>query len=78
MLKTIAELRVPYVMMHMRGTPQNMQEKTQYDDLIKDIIFYFSERIAAARQVGIIDFIIDRNSYKRVQIESGKYFFRKF
>ena len=59
MLKTIAELRVPYVMMHMRGTPQNMQEKTQYDDLIKDIIFYFSERIAAARQVGIIDLIID-------------------
>ncbi|WP_034044204.1 dihydropteroate synthase [Wocania ichthyoenteri] len=59
MLQTIADLKVPYIMMHMRGTPQNMQEQTHYDDLIKDIIFYFSERIAAAQQLGIIDMIID-------------------
>lgn len=59
MLQTIADLKVPYIMMHMRGTPQNMQEQTKYDDVIKDIIFYFSERIAAAKQLGIIDMIID-------------------
>ena len=59
MLSTVAELRVPYIMMHMRGTPQTMQQQTQYDHLIKDILFYFSERIAVARELGIIDLIID-------------------
>lgn len=59
MLDTIAQLNVPYVMMHMRGTPQNMQELTSYDDLVKEIIFYFSERIAKARSLGIVDLIVD-------------------
>ncbi|SEQ87380.1 dihydropteroate synthase [Hyunsoonleella jejuensis] len=59
MLETIAELQVPYIMMHMRGTPQTMQSLTEYDDLVKDILFYFSERITAARDLGIIDIIVD-------------------
>lgn len=59
MLPTIADLRVPYIMMHMRGTPQNMQKQTTYNNLIKDILFYFSERISAARALGIIDLIVD-------------------
>lgn len=59
MLQTIAKLHVPYIMMHMRGTPQTMQQHTQYNNLVKDILFYFSERIAAARALGIIDVIID-------------------
>ena len=59
MLPTIAELKVPYIMMHMRGTPQTMQSLTDYDDLIKDILFYFSERISNARDLGIVDVIID-------------------
>lgn len=59
MLQTIADLRVPYIMMHMRGTPQNMQQQTEYDNLTKDILFYFSERIAVARQLGITDLIVD-------------------
>jgi dihydropteroate synthase len=59
MLQTIANLQVPYIMMHMRGTPQNMQQQTQYTNLLKDILFYFSERIAAAKALGIIDVIID-------------------
>ncbi len=59
MLATVANLHVPYIMMHMRGTPQNMQKQTQYDYLVKDILFYFSERIAAARALGIIDMIVD-------------------
>ena len=59
MLETIADLRVPYIMMHMRGTPQTMQTLTEYDNLIKDILFYFSERISKARSLGIIDLIVD-------------------
>ncbi|MCB0445382.1 MAG: dihydropteroate synthase [Gelidibacter sp.] len=59
MLQTVANLQVPYVMMHMKGTPKTMQQLTDYDHLVKDILFYFSERIAAARAFGIIDIIID-------------------
>ncbi|MCR8666259.1 dihydropteroate synthase [Aestuariibaculum sp. M13] len=59
MLPTVANLHVPYIMMHMRGTPQTMQQFTKYDNLTKDILFYFSERIAAARALGIIDVIVD-------------------
>jgi len=59
MLPTIADLKVPYIMMHMRGTPQTMQTLTQYDNLIKAINYYFSERIVKARDLGIIDLILD-------------------
>ncbi len=59
MLQTISNLRVPYIMMHMRGTPQTMQQNTNYDDLIKDILFYFSQRIAEAKRLGIADIIVD-------------------
>ncbi|MFK7782253.1 dihydropteroate synthase [Psychroserpens sp.] len=59
MLKTVAILKVPYIMMHMRGNPKTMQQQTEYDDLVKDIIFYFSERINKARTLGIHDLIID-------------------
>ena len=59
MLQTIADLHVPYIMMHMRGTPQTMQQDTNYDNLVKDIIYYFSERIKAVKALGIIDIIID-------------------
>lgn len=59
MMPTIANLHVPYIMMHMRGTPQNMQEQTTYDNLVKDILFYFSERIKTAKALGIIDLIVD-------------------
>ena len=59
MLETIAQLKVPYIMMHMKGTPQNMQQNITYEHLIKDILFYFSERIATAKSLGIIDIIID-------------------
>lgn len=59
MLNVIAETKVPYIMMHMRGTPQTMAILTHYDDIVKEMIFYFSERIAAARSLGINDIIID-------------------
>jgi dihydropteroate synthase len=59
MLETIAKYKTPYIMMHMRGTPQTMQKFIQYDDIVKEILFYFSERIAAARHLGIDDLIVD-------------------
>ena len=59
MMQTVANLQVPYIMMHMKGTPQTMQQHTDYSNLTKDILFYFSERIAAARTLGIVDIIID-------------------
>ena len=59
MIPTIGMLQVPYVMMHMKGTPKTMQQHTDYEDLIKDIIYYFSERIAEARVHKIMDVIID-------------------
>lgn len=59
MMKTVAEHQVPYIMMHMKGTPQTMIHNNQYTDLLKDIIFYFSKKIEAARAAGINDLIID-------------------
>jgi len=59
MLETIAKYNVPYLMMHMRGTPQTMQTMTNYDNIVKEILFYFSERVAQARSLGINDLIID-------------------
>lgn len=59
MLKTVAELQVPYIMMHMRGEPKTMQQFTEYGDLVKDILFYFSERVSEARRLGINDIVID-------------------
>lgn len=59
MLETVAKYNVPYIMMHMKGTPQTMQTLTQYDDIVKEMLFYFSERIATARSFGINDLITD-------------------
>ncbi len=59
MLQTVGELKVPYIMMHMRGTPQTMTKLTQYDDIVKEMLLYFSERVAAARKYGVDDIIID-------------------
>ena len=59
MLSVIAEFQVPYVMMHMKGTPQTMKDLNQYENITSDILFYFSERIKAARDLGINDLIID-------------------
>lgn len=59
MLATVADLKVPYIMMHMRGNPQTMQSLTDYKDIVKEMIFYFSERVAKARSFGISDIIID-------------------
>ena len=59
MFKTVSKYKVPYILMHMRGNPSNMMNKTLYDDVTKDICKYFSERIALAKSAGINDIIID-------------------
>ncbi|RTY82458.1 dihydropteroate synthase [Flavobacterium sp. GSP27] len=59
MLEIIAKYNVPYIMMHMRGNPQTMQTLTDYDDIVKEMVFYFSEKVAMARSFGINDLIID-------------------
>lgn len=59
MLTIVGKLGVPYIMMHMKGNPKTMQQQTNYKDLIKEIVSYFSERIAKAHDVKINDIIID-------------------
>lgn len=59
MLSTVASLKVPYIMMHMKGTPQTMKSEAHYGNLLKEILFYFSERISEARNHGIVDVLID-------------------
>lgn len=59
MLPLVAARQVPYVMMHMRGTPQVMAKQTAYEDLVTDILYYFSERLSQARLLGITDCIAD-------------------
>lgn len=59
MLQTVGRLKVPYIMMHMRGTPDTMQRFTNYEDLIVEMRCYFAEQIATAREHGIQDIIVD-------------------
>ena len=59
MIPTVARLKVPYVMMHMRGTPQNMMHQSTYKNVIGEVLLYFSERLAIARKAGINDIIVD-------------------
>ena len=59
MFETVACLGVPYIMMHMQGTPQNMQVAPHYDNLIQDIMTYFARKIQALRELGQKDIIVD-------------------
>lgn len=60
MLELVASLRnVPYIMMHMQGTPQTMQENPSYSQVVQDVWMYFVEKIKIARRMGIQDLILD-------------------
>ena len=59
MFQTIAELNVPYVMMHMRGTPQTMQQQCDYADITEDILKYFAAKIEKLHLMGVKDIIAD-------------------
>ena len=59
MLSAVSKLKVPFIAMHMRGTPQTMSQLTEYTNITRDVLAYFSERLAAARAAGIDDIIAD-------------------
>ncbi len=59
MFSTVAKLQVPYILMHMQGIPQNMQTNPAYDDVVKEVLFYFSKKIAELHSLGINDIIAD-------------------
>jgi len=59
MFETVAALRVPFVLMHMRGTPQTMSQLTQYDNLLKDMTNYFHQKINRLHELGVTDIIVD-------------------
>lgn len=59
MFDTVADLNVPYIMMHMRGTPQTMQQHTAYTDMMEDIMLYFAAKVRQLHLRGVNDIILD-------------------
>ncbi len=59
MFATVARLQVPYILMHMRGTPQNMQQQTDYDDIFAEVYDYFAGKYYELKRLGVHDIIID-------------------
>lgn len=59
MYATIATLGVPYVLMHMRGTPRTMQQQTDYDDVVEAVMMYFASELRTLRRLGVVDVILD-------------------
>ena len=59
MFPTVARLGVPYILMHMQGTPQTMQDKPRYDDLLRDVFLYFARKVQQLRDLGQKDIILD-------------------
>lgn len=59
MFRTVADLNVPYIMMHMQGTPQDMQLHPHYDNLLKEVFQYFARKVQQLRDLGVKDIILD-------------------
>ena len=59
MFATVARLQVPYIMMHMQGTPQTMQQEPHYDNVVKEVFLYFATRIQQLHEMGVNDIILD-------------------
>ena len=59
MFDTVAGLKVPYIMMHIKGTPQTMMQDTHYDDLQREVCLYFAGKIEQLRMKGVKDIILD-------------------
>lgn len=59
MFATVAKLHVPYILMHMRGTPRTMQQHTDYGDMMEEILKYFAGKVSTLREMGVCDIIID-------------------
>lgn len=84
MMKVVAKYQVPYIMMHMRGTPQTMSGLNDYENMMQEVMFYFSEKIKAARSLGINDLILDpgfgfsKNIVQNFELLSQLEFFKEF
>lgn len=59
MFETVARLNVPYIMMHMQGTPQDMQLTPHYENVVKEVFMYFAEKVDKLRSLGVKDIILD-------------------
>lgn len=59
MFATVARLQVPYVLMHMQGTPQDMQQRPHYDSLLEDVFLYLARKVQQLRDLGVKDIILD-------------------
>ncbi len=59
MIKTVAQLKVPYICMHMKGVPETMQQQTNYEDVTKEVLDFFIQKIDECKRAGIRDLIID-------------------
>ena len=59
MFSAVAELNVPYIMMHMQGTPQNMQQHPHYDNLLREVFLYFARKVQQLRDLGVKDIVLD-------------------
>ncbi|MBB5440879.1 dihydropteroate synthase [Pedobacter sp. AK017] len=59
MFETVAELGVPYIIMHMRGTPKTMQQNTSYQYLLPEMLDYFSDKVSRLKKLGVKDIILD-------------------
>lgn len=59
MYATVATLGVPYVLMHMRGTPRTMQQFTDYDDVVEAVMMYFASELRTLRRLGVADILLD-------------------
>lgn len=59
MIETVARLKVPYILMHMQGTPTTMQDDPKYNDVVQEVLYWFSQKIARLKELGVNDIIID-------------------
>ena len=78
MFSTVAELKVPYILMHMKGTPQNMKELTDYDHIFGEILLYFSSKMQRLKELGVKDVIIDPGFGFAKTIEQNFYLLNNF
>lgn len=84
MMATISEFKVPYIMMHMKGNPQNMVQQATYDKLLEEILHYLSEKVALAKSFGINDIILDpgfgfsKNTFQNFSLLRNLHLFKTF
>ena len=84
MFETVSKHKVPYILMHMRGNPENMMSKTNYENVTKDVCKYFSQKIDKAHSCGINDIIIDpgfgfsKTTQQNYELLNNLEFFKEF